>query len=40
MKGYDRNEVRDGLFVAHQAFYDQYLLGGQIGAVPKPGSNR
>ena len=38
MEGYDRNEVRDGLFVAHQAFYDQYLLGGQIGAVPKPGS--
>lgn len=38
MEGYDRNEVRDGLFVKHEAFYDQFRLGDQIGAVPKPGS--
>jgi hypothetical protein len=38
MEGYDRNEVRDALFVRHEAFYDQFSLGSQIGAVPKPGS--
>jgi steroid delta-isomerase-like uncharacterized protein len=38
MEGYDRNEVDDGLFVKHQAFYDQFALGSQIGALPEPGS--
>ena len=38
MEGYDRNEVRDGRFFHHEAFYDQYRLGRQIGAVPEPGS--
>jgi steroid delta-isomerase-like uncharacterized protein len=38
VEGYDRNEVRDGLFVKHEAFYDQFSLGSQIGAVPRPGS--
>ena len=38
MEGYDRNEIRDGRFSRHQAFYDQFSLGRQIGAVPERGS--
>lgn len=38
MEGYDRNEIRDGRFCAHQAFYDQFAMGSQIGALPERGS--